>query len=86
MQPTAGFRDAHELGDGAIGVGNRLQHVAADDEIELRVRQAELEDAAVLEAQALAERRAPRAGQLEMAVDDVDAEHARPRKHLRQPV
>lgn len=84
VQPPAAPCDAHELGDGAIGVGNRLKHVAAHDEIELRARKTEIENTAVLESHALAERSASRPGHVEMAVDDVDAKHAGLGKQLRQ--
>ena len=61
---------------------NSLEHVPADDEIELAVRQAEIEDAAVLEADAIAEPCASALGGVEVGVDDVHAQHAGQRKHL----
>ena len=82
VDPAAAARDADQFGERALGVRNGLQHVTADDQIERRVRQSQLEDAPVLEAHALAERRASGAGPLEVIVDHVDAEQRASRKHL----
>ena len=50
VQPPAGLRHAHQFGERAIDVRNRLEHVAADHEVEDRIGKAELEDAAVFES------------------------------------
>ena len=77
VQPAAAPRDAGELANDAVGMGNRLQHVPAHDQVERSVRQFQLEDAAVLEARAVAEHRTADARPFEVIVDDVDAEQAR---------
>ena len=86
VDPAAALCHARQLAYRAIGVGDGLQHVAAHDEIELRVGNAELEDAAVVEHDARSERGAARASRLEVAIDDVDAEHARSRQHGRDSI
>ena len=64
---------------------NRLEHVPADDEVEAAVRKPETEGGAVLEPEPLAERDVPATSHLEMALDDVDAEHRRARVERREP-
>ncbi len=63
---------------------NRLQDMTAHDQIERRVGQSQLEDAPVLEARPVAERRALVAGERQVIVDHVDTEQLRRREQLRQ--
>ena len=82
VDPAAAPRDADQFGEGALCMWNRLQHMTADDQIERRVGQSQLEDAPVLEAHAFPRDGASRAGQSQVIIDHVDAEQTGAGKHL----
>ena len=69
---------------GPLRVGNRLEHVPADGEVEGAVGEGEPEHAAVLEPDAIAEVPGQRARPLEVHLEDVHAEYGRVREGLRE--
>lgn len=84
MQNAAGARDARKFGDDALCVRDRMNDVAADGKIERSIGRSELVNALAFERDARRERSVMRSRQVEMFVDDVDAEYACLRKERRQ--
>src|SRR3954464_10986854 len=72
MQPPSRLRDAHHLGERAARVGDRLQDVPADDEIELRGTEGERERVAGLEERPVSEACAAIASANEMRLLEID--------------
>src|SRR5439155_7194120 len=64
VDPASGTRDADELGEHALRIGDRMDYMAADRQVEGAAREAEVVDAAVLEAYAFAEVGETRPGEL----------------------
>src|SRR3954447_16991112 len=77
MQPPARLRDAHHLGERAARVGERLQDVPADDEIELRGTEGERERVAHLEEGPVSEACAAIASANEMRLLQIDPDEGR---------
>ena len=82
VQPSARAGHPREFGDHAVGMRDRMQHVAADDEIERAIRRVQLEHALVLEGHPRSQRRGASARERQVRVDDVDAEDKRLRVQL----
>jgi hypothetical protein len=76
VQPPAWPGHARELGVHAVGVRDGVGDVAAHGEVERSVGQPQSEDAAVLERQPRRQRGLAHAGQLEVRVQHVHAQHA----------
>src|SRR5580700_3123994 len=85
VQIPAPARDTDEFGDHAVCMGNGMKHVAAHGEIEGAVGGFEFENALMLERKARREAGVAPASELQMRIDDVDSEHARPRKKFGKP-
>ena len=85
VQVASAARDSRKLGDHAVCVRNGMQDVAAYGEIETAIGGAQLEDALVLERQPGREPGVARASEIQMMVDDIDAEHAGFWKEFGQP-
>jgi hypothetical protein len=82
MEPSAGTRHALELGDDLVGMRDRVEHMPACREVERSIRQAQLEDAPVLESEPRSELGVAVPRELEMIVENVDAENFRLRVEL----
>ena len=85
VQAAAGLEHADHLLDRASRVGQRLQHVPADRQIELRILQREVHRIIALEADAVAERRVLGARPVQVGFLDVHAGEAGLREEAREP-
>src|SRR5216683_104593 len=72
MRASAGAQHATHLGESSCSVGDGLQQMPADDEIELRVGKRYRQRIAQFEAYARAELRASRPRAIEMLLFEVD--------------
>src|SRR5207237_6116120 len=85
MKVAAPPRNAHELGEHAIGMRNRVDDVPAHRQIETAVFDAELVHALALEREPRRKPRITRSRKVEVRIDDVDAEHTRVGKQIGEP-
>src|SRR5262249_36236779 len=76
---------SHELGHDALRIRDRMDDMAAHREIEARIGRLQLVHALMLERNTRRKPRIPLSSEIQMLIDDVDAEHAGARKKLRQP-
>ena len=84
MQVTSRPRDPYQFRDYPVRMGNGMDHVAAYREIEALVWELETEHVAVFKRESSCQAGKPRSSQLQVFVDDVDAEYLRPGKMLGQ--
>jgi hypothetical protein len=85
VQVAAAAGYAHQFGNHAFRMRDGMQDVTANGQIETLVPRMKFENALVLEPQPGAEARVAGTRQFEMSIDDVDSEHAGPRKKFREP-
>jgi hypothetical protein len=85
VQAAAGLEHAHHLLDRAARVGQRLQHVPADRQIELRILEREVHRVVALEPDSVAEGRVLRARPLEVGFLEIHAGEAGLREEAREP-
>ena len=84
VQVATSSRHARKLGEHAVGVRNRLNDVAAHGEVEAAVLGVEVVDALVLESEPWRKVRITRSRKVQVRIDDVHAEDARPPEKLGQ--
>src|SRR5579864_694692 len=84
MQVAPGAGHSSEFGDHAAGMGNRVQHVAANRQVERVVRSTQFENGLVLELQPVSKPCVARARKLQMVVEDIHSKDTGSRKNFRQ--
>ncbi len=85
MQAAAGFQHTGHLLQGSAGVGQRLDHVAADHQVELGVVKGEPQRVLPLELRAGGEARVARAGAFEVRLLEIYAQVGGLREKAQEP-